>query len=129
MTSGDGATFEVDGASITAGAGPAPIVLSSAAPYSRALCDAPAAPGTFTGKIVACQRGVNARVEKGFNVLQGGAVGMVLYNPAQADVETDNHWLPTVHLADGTAFVAFMAAHPVSRRASPPAPRPTARAT
>ena len=44
----------------------------------------------------------NARVEKGFNVLQGGAAGMILYNPTLADVETDNHWLPTVHLADGT---------------------------
>ena len=41
-------------------------------------------------------------MEKGFNVLQGGAAGMVLYNPTLADVETDNHWLPTVHLADGT---------------------------
>src|SRR4029450_12011120 len=25
------------------------------------------------------------------------------------DVETDNHWLPTVHLADGAAFRKFMA--------------------
>ena len=61
---------------------------------------------------MACQRGGNARVEKGFNVKQGGAAGMILYNPTLADVETDNHWLPTVHLADGTAFLAFMAAHP-----------------
>ena len=102
------------GVSITAGAGPAPIVLSSAAPYSRPLCDAPAPAGLFAGKIVACQRGTNARVEKGFNVKQGGAVGMVLYNPTLADVETDNHWLPTVHLADGTAFVAFVNANPGS---------------
>lgn len=100
------------GASITAGAGPLPVVLSSAAPYSRVLCDAPAAPGTFTGKIVACQRGTNARVEKGYNVLQGGAAGMILYNPTLADVETDNHWLPTVHLANGSAFLAFLAASP-----------------
>ena len=105
------ATFE--GASITAGVTtPLPIVLSSAPPYSNNLCAAPAPPGTFTGKIVACQRGTNARVEKGFNVLQGGAAGMVLYNPTLADVETDNHWLPTVHLADGTAFKAFLAANP-----------------
>ncbi|HEY9377262.1 MAG TPA: S8 family serine peptidase, partial [Jiangellaceae bacterium] len=109
LTASDGATFTVDGASITAGAGPAPVVLSSAAPYNNPLCDVPAPAGIFTGKIVACQRGVVGRVEKGFNVLQGGAVGMVLYNPNLADVETDNHWLPTVHLADGTDFVAFMA--------------------
>ena len=36
---------------------------------------------------------------------------MILYNPTLADVETDNHWLPTVHLADGTGFVAFMDSH------------------
>ena len=111
---GAGGSFVTEGASITAGVGPGPlpVVLSSAAPYSNNLCQAPAAPGIFTGVIVACQRGVNARVEKGFNVLQGGAAGMILYNPALADVETDNHWLPTVHLADGTDFVAFMAANP-----------------
>ncbi|MFN8198952.1 MAG: S8 family serine peptidase [Nakamurella multipartita] len=37
---------------------------------------------------------------------------MILYNPSLADVETDNHWLPTVHLADGTAFLAYLGAHP-----------------
>ena len=113
--SGDGATETLTGASITQGAGPAPVVLSSAPPYSNLLCDAPAPAGIFTGKIVACQRGGNARVEKGFNVLQGGAVGMILYNPpGVTDIETDNHWLPTVHLNDGPGetFTAFVAAHP-----------------
>ena len=110
QSGGNTATF--DGVSITAGAGPLPIVLSSAPPYNNPLCDAPAPPGLFDGKIVACQRGVVARVEKGFNVLQGGAEGMVLYNPTLADVETDNHWLPTVHLADGTDLVAFLNANP-----------------
>ena len=47
---------------------------------------------------------------RAYNVLQGGAVGMILYNPTLADVETDNHWLPAVHLADGTDFLAFLAA-------------------
>ncbi|MGB8382598.1 MAG: S8 family serine peptidase, partial [Dermatophilaceae bacterium] len=28
------------------------------------------------------------------------------------DVETDNHFLPTIHLADGTALLAFLAANP-----------------
>ena len=100
------------GASITGGAGPVPIVLASDAGYGHILCDVPADPGTFAGKIVACQRGGNARVDKGFNVKQGGALGMVLYNASLADVETDNHWLPTVHLPDGTTFVAFVNAHP-----------------
>jgi hypothetical protein len=107
----NGDTFTMDGASVTPGAGPAPIVLSSDAAYSNTLCTTPAPAGTFTGKIVACQRGGNARVDKGFNVLQGGAVGFVLYNPTLADVETDTHWLPAVHLADGTTFVSFMNSH------------------
>ncbi len=112
LTAGNGDTFSAQGASITQGVAAAtPVVLSSAAPYSRVLCDVPAAPGSFTGKVVACQRGGNARVDKGFNVRQGGADGMILYNPTLADIETDNHWLPTVHLADGTDFVAFMGSH------------------
>ena len=110
LTAGaDAVTFA--GASLTAGAGAAPIVLASDSPYARVLCDTEAPAGSFTGKIVACQRGGNGRVDKGFNVSRGGAVGMVLYNPSLADVETDNHWLPTVHLADGTPFLAFMAGH------------------
>jgi len=110
VTADNADTFTADGASITQGTGPAPIVLAADAPYSNALCTTPAAPGTFTGKIVACQRSPG-RVLKGFNVLQGGAVGMVLYNPTLADTETDTHWLPTVHLAEGTGFVAFMNSH------------------
>jgi subtilisin family serine protease len=112
---GGGASETLTGASITQGAGPAPVVLASAPPYSNALCDAPAPAGSFEGKIVACLRGVVARVEKGYNVLQGGAEGMILYNPpGQADVETDNHWLPTVHLDgdQGEVLTAFLAAHP-----------------
>ncbi|MGI8653165.1 MAG: PA domain-containing protein [Geodermatophilaceae bacterium] len=105
-------TFTDSGASITDGAGPAPVVLASTAPYSDALCTEPAPEGLFAGKIVACERGEVARVEKGFNVLQGGAVGMILTTQPWPTFETDNHWLPTVHQADGTEFLAFMAANP-----------------
>ena len=113
---GGNPTLDLEGASITAGSGasPLPIVLASAAPYSDALCAHPAPAGMFTGKIVACQRGVNGRVEKGYNVHLGGAAAMVLYNPTLADVETDNHWLPAVHLADGTDFLTFMTANPAA---------------
>ena len=104
-------SFTADGASITAGVGPAPVVLASAAPYNDVRCEKPAPAGTLAGMMVACERGGNGRVAKGWNVLQGGAAGMVLYNPAPADTETDNHWLPTVQLADGAAFLAFMKAH------------------
>lgn len=103
------ATFT--GASITQGVGSSRPVLGSAAPYNRVLCDAPAAAGTFTGKIVVCQEGGLAPVEKSFNVRQGGAVGMILYSTTGGELSTGNFWLPTVHLASGTALLAFIAAH------------------
>ena len=51
---------------------------------------------------------------KGFNVRQGGAVGMLMYNSAPFDVFTDNHWLPSVQLEkpDADTLLAFLAAHP-----------------
>ncbi|MFV0460946.1 MAG: S8 family serine peptidase [Actinomycetales bacterium] len=107
LRAGNGSTYEVSGASITQGAGPAPVVLATAVGLD-ALCTTPAAQDSLIGKIVVCERGEIARVEKGANVAAGGAAGMILYNPGLADVETDNHWLPTVHVADGTALVAFM---------------------
>jgi subtilisin family serine protease len=113
LTAADGATATLTGASLTPGIPTAlPVVLSSAAPYDDDFCANPAPAGLFTGKIVACKRGNGvARVLKGFNVLQGGAAGMILYNPTLQDTETDNHFLPTVHLADGADFLAFVGAH------------------
>ncbi|MFI6502060.1 S8 family serine peptidase [Nonomuraea typhae] len=108
------AAATVSGSTVTAGVpAPAPVVLASAPPYSNALCTTPAPPGLFAGKVVACERGPN-RVLKGFNVRQGGAVGMLLYNSSPLDIMTDNHWLPTVHLdkPDGDALLAFLAANP-----------------
>ena len=110
LTAGDGDTFTARGATITDGAGPARVMLAEDVPnYSGgALCAEQAEPGDFVvnGRpiIVACQRGVQARVWKSFVAFTGGAAGMILYNPVLADTETDNHWLPTVHLADGTAL-------------------------
>ncbi len=54
------------------------------------------------------------RVERGFNVLQGGAAGMLLRNQVLSDTETDNHFLPAVHLEQpaGDALVAFLTANP-----------------
>jgi uncharacterized repeat protein (TIGR01451 family) len=107
-----GSTLQISGVSLTAGAGPAPVVVNTGDP----LCQTPAAPGSFSGKIVVCSRGVNARVNKGFNVLQGGAAGMILYNQSTAvtDQETDNHFLPTTHIQfnEGQQVLAFLTANP-----------------
>jgi len=117
--SGGGATLDLTGSTITSGiTTPTPVVLASAPPYSDNLCSTPAPAGTFTGKIVVCQRDpaptVTGRIEKGRNVFVGGAAGMLLYNPTISDTETDNHFLPTVHLEapQGAQLVDFVNAHP-----------------
>ena len=100
LTAGDGDTLTCSTARRSPPA-PArcPVVLASAAPYSNAAVRRAGArrhrsPARSSPASAASTR----RVEKGFNVLQGGAAGMILYNPTLADIETDNHWLPTVHL-------------------------------
>ncbi|SNS09229.1 PA domain-containing protein [Streptosporangium subroseum] len=114
LSGAGGATATVKGASITAGiASPRPVVLASAPPYNNALCTSPAPPGIFVGKIVACERGPG-RILKSFNVLQGGAAGMILYNTTPLDIMTDNHWLPTVHLdkPETDTLLTFLSANP-----------------
>jgi subtilisin family serine protease len=114
-----GATLSLAGGSSTpAGVpSPQPLVLASAPPYNDEQCLKPPPPGTFAGKIVVCSRqsppGGPGRVGKGFNLRQGGAVGMLLLNSATQDVEADNHWLPTVNLdnPDGRRLLTFLAAH------------------
>ncbi|ANC32188.1 S8 family serine peptidase [Isoptericola dokdonensis] len=112
LNADDGSSFVVEGASLTAGiTEPLPVVHAAEAPYSDPLCLEPAPDGLFDGQIVVCERGENARVAKGYNVLAGDAAGMVLYNPALADVATDNHYLPAVHVADGTELKAYLDSH------------------
>ena len=103
-------SLTVNGSSVMGPVATSPVVLNTADP----LCQVPAAPGTFTGQIVVCSRGVNARVNKGFNVLQGGAVGMILYNPTLNSLNADTHYLPALHIdhIQGPALVAFLTAHP-----------------
>ena len=84
-----------------------------ASPGEDQLCEAKLAPGSAAaGKIVACERGTNARIDKGFNVFSGGAAGMILYNPVAEDVETDDHWLPAIHVDGPSApLLAFIGGH------------------
>jgi hypothetical protein len=112
-TGGD--TLDVPGTTITAGLAATPVILAADVPgyTGGALCLNPFAPGSVTGMVVACQRGTNARVAKGYNVMQGGGAGFILYNTAVTDVETDNHWIPAVHLNinEGAQMLAFLDAH------------------
>lgn len=56
-------------------------------------------PAALQDKIVVCDRGVIARVDKSFAVDQAGGAGMILINPpGEEGVNADNHFVPTVHL-------------------------------
>uniref|UniRef100_A0A1D1Y1N5 Subtilisin-like protease n=2 Tax=Anthurium amnicola TaxID=1678845 RepID=A0A1D1Y1N5_9ARAE len=64
------------------------------------------------GKIVACLRGINPRVEKGQAVLQAGGSGMILANSQTEanEIIADAHVLPATHLAytDGLSLFAYI---------------------
>jgi hypothetical protein len=117
LTSSDASTLTVKGTtispSLTTGA---PVVNAADAPYNDPLCLSGTADGAFAGKVVVCKRGGNGRAAKGENVKARGGVGMILYNQSTGvtDLETDNHFLPAVHVqvGEGNAVTAFLAAHP-----------------
>jgi subtilisin family serine protease len=113
LTAAGGATYDKAGVTLTNGiSSPTAVVLAQNIAGEDALCQTQLPAGAALGQIVACQRGINARVDKGFNVFSGGAAGMILYNAAKQDVESDNHWLPAIHL-DGpnTDLLAFINTH------------------
>lgn len=109
---GDCSTFY--GGSITGDAGPLPIV--DAADLGNELGNpyqVPLFTEDVTGKIVLVKRGAYARVEKSLAVYLAGGAGMVLYNTDDAqDLNTDTHWVPTLHVnnSDGLAIKAYIAA-------------------
>lgn len=100
----------------TTGAGPADLVysddvgLGGADPTEARLCY----PGTLdpalvTGKIVLCDRGVIARVDKSLAVFMAGGVGSILANPGAGSLNADFHSVPTVHVdnVSGDAIRAY----------------------
>ena len=57
-------------------------------------------PAKAAGKIVMCDRGVNARVDKGVEVKRAGGVAMVLANNGQSGVAADLHVVPAIHVEE-----------------------------
>jgi subtilisin family serine protease len=125
LTGAANAPATLTGQGYTAGYGPANIVY--AGNYGNALCGVgategvtptgasnPFAAGTFHGEIVICDRGIYARVEKGYNVKAAGAGGYILANAASdgESIISDDHFLPAVHLgySEGQALEAWVAA-------------------
>lgn len=119
MSGGDtAAPADMDGAGTTAGYGPAPIVLAQGVTNDdgvpddgQCLTTFPA--GTWNGEIVLCDRGQIARVDKGSNVLAGGAGGLILANVqgGATSVNDDYHYLPAIHVDadDGDLLRAWLA--------------------
>ncbi|HET7471953.1 MAG TPA: S8 family peptidase [Candidatus Limnocylindrales bacterium] len=68
-------------------------------------------PALATGKIVVCDRGVNARIDKSFEVKRAGGAGMVLANVSPNSLNGDYHAVPSVHInnTDGAAVKAYIA--------------------
>ena len=120
VTLGNGATYS--GASVAAALASRPLIDSTAAglpgadPTALALCFAAVDndgvpvldPAKVAGKIVVCDRGVSARVNKSLAVQQAGGVGMILVNTSTNSINADLHAVPTVHLQD-TARAAVKA--------------------
>ena len=107
VTLGDGSKF--GGASVTvdraAGATPLTGSLVTAASVALAggtspnLCFANSLdPAKAAGKIVVCERGSNARVDKSAEVKRAGGIGMVLVNVVPGSIDLDPHTVPTIHL-------------------------------
>jgi subtilisin family serine protease len=120
LTASNGDVFTKLGSTLTQGVSGLPVVLAANVPgYTGGnICATPFASGSLTGKVVVCQRGGTfggaaiGRVQKGYNALQGGAAGMILYNPTASDTETDNHFLPAIHLeGPNTALLSYLAGH------------------
>jgi subtilisin family serine protease len=55
-------------------------------------------PAKVAGKIVVCDRGVTARVNKSLAVQEAGGAGMILLNTSASSINADFHFVPTVHL-------------------------------
>lgn len=68
-------------------------------------------PAKISGKIVVCDRGGNARIDKSLEVKQGGGIGMILANTTPNSLNADLHFVPTIHINDasGTAVKAYVA--------------------
>jgi subtilisin family serine protease len=123
VTLGNGSTYY--GASATSTAVTAPLIdstvagLAGADPTALALCFAAIDnggnpvldPAKVAGKIVVCDRGSNARVNKSLAVKEAGGVGMILVNTSAASLNADFHSVPTVHLqnTDRAAVKAYAA--------------------
>jgi len=122
LTLGNGAVYTGSSSTLSA-VGPVDLIDSTAAGLAGAnatqlaLCygatDGAVVldPAKVAGKIVVCDRGVTARVNKSLAVQQAGGVGMILANTSPNSINYDMHYVPTVHIqnTDRAAVKAYAA--------------------
>lgn len=100
--------------------GPIPFIYAGNAgngTFSGNFCvDGTLAPEKVAKKVVLCERGMNARVEKGFVVKAAGGLGMVLANPEGSGEElvADPHILPALAVGAkaGEAMKKYISSDP-----------------
>ena len=109
-TLGNAVTYNGASMATLGGVGPLPLIDSTAAgltgadPVQVALCYGAADgavvldPAKVAGKIVVCDRGVIARVNKSQAVKDAGGLGMILLNTSVNSLNADLHAVPSVHL-------------------------------
>ncbi|GAA5163855.1 S8 family serine peptidase [Ornithinimicrobium tianjinense] len=128
VTLGDGSSYE--GVGIGDAVGPAPLVLASAVALPGVSATAATQcwldadnnasngstptldPAKVAGKIVVCDRGTVARVDKSAAVKLAGGVGMIQTNTSDAQsLNADFHTLPSIHLnaTNGAPVKAYAA--------------------
>jgi len=102
---GDGRRYAGISTTVTRTVGPAPLVRASLVRRAgvsvarSTLCHPNTLdPAKAAGKIVVCDRGVIARVDKSDEVKRAGGIGMVLVNLTESSSDADLHAVPTVHL-------------------------------
>ncbi|MCU0494412.1 MAG: S8 family serine peptidase [Chloroflexaceae bacterium] len=112
VTLGNGASYA--GKSLGSGTAVAPLIDATAAglpgadPAAVRLCfgaddngGTPVLdPAKIAGKIVICDRGVTARVNKSLAVKQAGGIGVIMTNVSPNSLNADLHFVPTIHVAD-----------------------------
>jgi subtilisin family serine protease/plastocyanin len=124
-TLGNSATYSGASTSTLGSVGPLPLIDSAAAGLPGANATALALcftagdnggvavldPAKVAGKIVVCDRGTNARVNKSQAVKDAGGLGMILLNTSVNSLNADLHAVPTVHLqsTDRTAIKNYAA--------------------
>jgi len=105
------------GASAGTGSATGQLITFGAAGSPQRLCVLNSLTIAAAGKIVFCERGLNARLEKSFEAQRVGAIGMVLVNPAANSLNADLHFVPSVHLPE-TNYAAVEAAALAGKTAS-----------